>query len=186
MMKSLIILAVFVLLALAAAMACGEASDTAGTEPTTTAATTAAVPEPTPATVRVQIDNLMLDQFFGITNTGKNRNSLVTVTGPVEGGFTVVAVFNADDDENPALRKQKVEMQMVDGFEVLFKGDFDLTEVIMSARFLGRREQGMLTDIVVYSTRLTAEVASTIDWDNKANIDFTTVWEVIVQRPGFQ
>ena len=129
----------------------------------------------------------MVEQhFFGSTNTGKDRlnTSLLTPLGGKFGGkYSIVIDFNANDAETPDLRNRGIEVQMVDGFELLYRADLSVSDATISARF---PVKGFSSDGVVYTTRLTAEVADTIDWDRKAEIDFTALWEVVFQHPEFQ
>lgn len=103
-----------------------------------------------------------------------------------QGGLWVVVEFNGDELETVAEKKAALDAQMRDAYEVLYAaGCEDLAQVDLTARSMavavGGIEGGVVQSLaVVYKTRLTREVADTVDWSSKDSLDFNDIWETLL------
>ncbi len=101
-----------------------------------------------------------------------------------QGGIWLVIEFNGDDQGDVPQKKAMLDAVMRDAFETFYRaGCADLQEVHLAARMvaLGAGVIGPMTQTlaVVYKTSLKPDVASTIDWDNKENLDFNEIWRTL-------
>ena len=103
-----------------------------------------------------------------------------------QGGLWVVVEFNGDELETVAEKKAALDVQMRDAYEVLYAaGCEDLAQVDLTARSMavavGGIEGGVVLSLAaVYKTRLTREVADTVDWSSKDTLDFNEIWETLL------
>jgi hypothetical protein len=103
-----------------------------------------------------------------------------------QGGIWVVVEFNGDELETVVEKKAALDAQMQDAYEVLYSaGCEDLAQVDLTARSMavaiGGIEGGVVQSLAaVYKTRLTREVADTIDWSSTNSLDFNEIWDTLL------
>jgi hypothetical protein len=103
-----------------------------------------------------------------------------------QGGIWVVVEFNGDELDTVAEKKAALDAQMRDAYEALYAaGCEDLAQVDLTARSMavaiGGIEGGVVQSLAaVYKTRLTREVADTVDWSSKDSLDFNDIWETLL------
>ena len=108
-----------------------------------------------------------------------------------QGGIWVTIEFNSDFLDTIPKSKECIDILMRDTYEALFTAGFDLMWVDMTAigetmlhggsgRSRGR--SGMAPAQVI-KTRLTRDVAETIDWANKESLDFDEIWNTLLMSP---
>ncbi len=108
-----------------------------------------------------------------------------------QGGIWVTIEFNSDFLDTIPKSKECLDILMRDTYEALFTAGFDLMWVDMTAigetmlhggsgRSRGR--SGMAPAQVI-KTRLTRDVAETIDWANKESLDFDEIWNTLLVNP---
>ena len=101
------------------------------------------------------------------------------------GGIWLVIEFNGDEQQDIIAKKAMLDVIMRDALEAFYRaGCADLFEVHISARMiaLGAGVIGPMTQTLaaVFKTSLKKEVASTVDWDNKENLDFNEIWKTLI------
>jgi hypothetical protein len=102
-----------------------------------------------------------------------------------QGGIWLVIEFNGDERANVPQKKARLDVQMRDAFEAFYRaGCADLQEVHIAVRMvaLGAGVIGPMTQTLaaVFKTKLKPDVAETIDWDNKDNLDFNEIWDTML------
>ena len=102
-----------------------------------------------------------------------------------QGGIWLVVEFNGDERANVPQKKARLDVQMRDAFESFYRaGCADLQEVHIAVRMvaLGAGVIGPMTQTLaaVFKTKLKPDVAETIDWDNKDNLDFNEIWDTML------
>ena len=102
-----------------------------------------------------------------------------------QGGIWLVIEFNGDERPNVPQKKARLDVQMRDAFEAFYRaGCTDLQEVHISARMvaLGAGVIGPMTQTLaaVFKTRMKPDVATTVDWDNKEELDFNEIWDTML------
>ena len=102
-----------------------------------------------------------------------------------QGGIWLVIEFNGDERGNVPQKKARLDVQMRDAFEAIYRaGCTDLQEVHISARMvaLGAGVIGPMTQTLaaVFKTRMKPDVATTVDWDNKEELDFNEIWDTML------
>ncbi len=102
-----------------------------------------------------------------------------------QGGIWLVIEFNGDERANVPQKKARLDVQMRDAFEAFYRaGCTDLEEVHISARMvaLGAGVIGPMTQTLaaVFKTRMKPDVATTVDWDNKEELDFNEIWDTML------
>ncbi len=101
------------------------------------------------------------------------------------GGIWLIIEFNGDEQQDIIAKKAMLDLIMRDALEAFYRaGCADLFEVHISARMiaLGAGVIGPMTQTLaaVFKTSLKKDVASTVDWDNKENIDFNEIWKTLI------
>lgn len=102
-----------------------------------------------------------------------------------QGGLLVSIEFNGDEQNTVHQKKYALDTVMRDAFEAFYVANCaDLQEVNLAARLIviGAGENGpmMYSLAVVYKTSLKREVADTVDWADKDNLDFNEVWRTLL------
>ena len=102
-----------------------------------------------------------------------------------QGGIWLVLEINGDERANVPQKKARLDVQMRDAFEAFYRaGCADLQEVHIASRMvaLGAGVIGPMTQTLaaVFKTRLKPDVAATIDWDNKEDLDFNEIWDTML------
>ncbi len=102
-----------------------------------------------------------------------------------QGGIWLVIEFNGDERPNVPQKKARLDVQMRDAFEAFYRaGCTDLQEVHISARMvaLGAGVIGPMTQTLaaVFKTRMKPDVATTVDWDSKEELDFNEIWDTML------
>jgi hypothetical protein len=103
-----------------------------------------------------------------------------------QGGIWVVVEFNGDELDTVAEKKAALDVKMQDAYEALYvAGCEDLAQVDLTARAMavavGGIEGGVVQTLAaVYKTRLTREVADTVDWSSKDTLDFNEIWDTLL------
>jgi hypothetical protein len=108
-----------------------------------------------------------------------------------QGGIWLVVEFNGDERANVPQKKARLDVQMRDAFESFYRaGCADLQEVHIAVRMvaLGAGVIGPMTQTLasVFKTKLKPDVAETIDWDNKDNLDFNEIWDTLLLSPTWK
>jgi hypothetical protein len=108
-----------------------------------------------------------------------------------QGGIWLVIEFNGDERPNVPQKKARLDVQMRDAFEAFYRaGCTDLQEVHISARMvaLGAGVIGPMTQTLaaVFKTRMKPDVATTVDWDNKEELDFNEIWDTLLLSPTWK
>lgn len=133
------------------------------------------------------LSDLMSTTFTGVTNDGEPRFVNVQVRDNRQtSGFNVLVEFNGDELETIPEEFNAMNIWMVNAFEALFTSGQDVAEGHMSARMTVIGRQGTSPNSIVYKTRLKREDAEGIDWANKANLDFSAIWEVLILNPSWR
>ena len=102
-----------------------------------------------------------------------------------QGGIWLVIEFNGDERGNVPQKKARLDVQMRDAFEAIYRaGCADLQEVHIASRMvaLGAGVIGPMTQTLaaVFKTRLKPDEAASVDWDNKDNLDFNEIWDTML------
>ena len=132
-------------------------------------------------------------QFQG--NTKENLPRLpfgANVRDHRQGGLWVVVEFRGDELETIADRKAALDRQMIDAYEAIFgAGCEDLKWVDLSGLQRAIVKVGMMGDpaspqVPVFKTRMTAEEAEEVDWDNRHSLDFSEIWKELLLNPRWR
>ena len=102
-----------------------------------------------------------------------------------QGGIWLVIEFNGDERGNVPQKKARLDVQMRDAFEAIYRaGCADLQEVHIASRMvaLGAGVIGPMTQTLaaVFKTRLKPDEAASVDWDNKEELDFNEIWDTML------
>ena len=103
-----------------------------------------------------------------------------------QGGIWVTIEFNSDFLDTIPKSKECLDILMRDTYEALFTAGFDLTWVDMTAlgeTIVRARGRSGIAPAQVIKTRLTRDVAKTIDWANKESLDFDEIWNTLLLSP---
>ena len=109
-----------------------------------------------------------------------------------QGGIWVVVEFRGDELETVAERKAALDRQMIDAYSAIFgAGCEDLKWVDLSGLQRAIVKVGMMGDpaspqVPVFKTRMTAEEAEEVDWDNRHSLDFSEVWKELLLNPRWR
>ena len=100
-------------------------------------------------------------------------------------GIRLVIEFNGDDHGGVFEKKASVDLWMREAYNVLFNAGCDLLTLVEISGYgaaLGRHPIGpaALSWAITFKTRMTKEVAETVDWENRENVDFGEIWEVMI------
>ena len=106
------------------------------------------------------------------------------------GGIWITVEFVGDELATTALKKTALDGQMREAYTALYTaGCEDLSLVDITAHQQATADTGSLRgntclggrcDVTVFKTRLKHEVAETVDWSNRNNIDFNGIWETLI------
>ena len=103
-----------------------------------------------------------------------------------QGGIWVTIEFNSDFLDTIPESKECLDILMRDTYEALFTAGFDLTWVDMTAlgeTIVRAKGRSGIAPAQVIKTRLTRDVAETIDWANKELLDFDEIWNTLLVSP---
>ena len=103
-----------------------------------------------------------------------------------QGGIWVTIEFNSDFLDTIPESKDCLDILMRDTYEALFTAGFDLTWVDMTAlgeTIVRAKGRSGIAPAQVIKTRLTHDVAETIDWANKESLDFDEIWNTLLISP---
>ena len=103
-----------------------------------------------------------------------------------QGGIWVTIEFNSDFLDTIPKSKECLDILMRDTYEALFTAGFDLTWVDMTAigeTIVRAKGRSGIAPAQVIKTRLTRDVAETIDWANKESLDFDEIWNTLLVNP---
>jgi hypothetical protein len=103
-----------------------------------------------------------------------------------QGGIWVTIEFNSDFLDTIPESKACLDLLMRDTYEALFAAGFDLTWVditVIGETVLRVGGRSGLAPGQVVKTRLTRDVAETIDWANKESLDFDQIWNTLLLSP---
>ena len=132
-------------------------------------------------------------QFQG--NTKENLPRLpygADVRDHRQGGLWVVVEFRGDELKTIAERKAALDRQMADAYAAVFgAGCEDLKWVDLSGLQKAIAKVGMMGDpampqVPVFKTRMTADEAKEIDWDNRHSLDFSEIWKELLLNPRWR
>ena len=101
------------------------------------------------------------------------------------GGFLINIIINGDERETVPEKKALLDAVFRDALEAVYRAECsELKEATIIARMnaIGAGENGPMTITMagVFKVGLKVEQASSIDWGNKENLDFNTVWETLI------
>ena len=131
-------------------------------------------------------------QFTGITAEGEPRMPFGADAriDRRRGGIWITVEFVGDELASTALKKTALDGQMREAYTALYTaGCEDLSLVDITAHQQATADTGSLRgntclggrcDVTVFKTRLKHEVAETVDWSNRNNIDFNGIWETLI------
>lgn len=103
-----------------------------------------------------------------------------------QGGLWVVVEFNGDEYESIPRMKAELDTRMRDAYEALYAaGCGDLVLVDLAARSTAVAVGGIKGGVVqafavVFKTRMSLEVADSVDWTAKDSLDFNEIWETLL------
>ena len=103
-----------------------------------------------------------------------------------QGGIWVTIEFNSDFLDTIPKSKECLDILMRDTYEALFTAGFDLMWVDMTAlgeTIVRAKGRSGIAPAQVIKTRLTRDVAETIDWANKESLDFDEIWNTLLMSP---
>ena len=132
-------------------------------------------------------------QFQG--NTKENLPRLpygADVRDHRQGGLWVVVEFRGDELKTIGDRKAALDRQMADAYAAVFEaGCEDLKWVDLSGLQKAIAKVGMMGDpampqVPVFKTRMTADEAKEIDWDNRHSLDFSEIWKTLLLNPRWR
>ena len=132
-------------------------------------------------------------QFQG--NTKENLPRLpfgADVRDHRQGGLWVVVEFRGDELETITDRKAALDRQMADAYAAIFgAGCADLKWVDLSGLQKAIAKVGMMGDpampqVPVFKTRMTADEAKEVDWDNRHSLDFSEIWKELLLNPRWR
>lgn len=109
-----------------------------------------------------------------------------------QGGLWVVVEFRGDELETIADRKAALDRQMIEAYAAIFgAGCDDLKWVDLSGLQRAIVKVGMMGDpaspqVPVFKTRMTAEEAEEVDWDNRHSLDFSDIWKELLLNPRWR
>ena len=138
---------------------------------------------------------LIEEQFAGFTNRlCSDRETTVSEckdklqrmkhmeVRPFRGGIKVIIVFNIDEVESLAVKRRDMEDQMWDAYRVLFTSPAadTITDAIITGwarhaaptRSEAVRRHDIMSNTLIYKTRVTQDKAATIDWSTRPS-EFT-------------
>ena len=100
-----------------------------------------------------------------------------------QGGIWLVVEFNGDDVGEVADKKASLDLWMTEAYDLFFNSGCDeLTQVDLSGygEALGRPPIGptVISDAIVFKTRMKKVEADTVDWAKKDTLDFEEIWDV--------
>ena len=132
-------------------------------------------------------------QFQG--NTKENLPRLpygADVRDHRQGGLWVVVEFRGDELETVADRKAALDRQMADTYAAIFgAGCKDLKWVDLAGLQRAIAKVGMMGDpakpyVPVFKTRMTADEAKEVDWENRDSLDFNEIWKTLLLNPRWR
>ena len=93
--------------------------------------------------------------------------------------------FNGDDLGEVAEKKASVDLWMRDAYEAFYNSGCDqLTLVHQSAygRAVGQTGVGtqVIAHAIVLKTKMTREVAESVNWTNKETLNFDEIWDTMI------
>jgi len=103
-----------------------------------------------------------------------------------QGGIWVVLEFNGEELETTLLKKEAIDRQMRDAYEVLCSAGCDeLVQVDLAAlqkEFVQIEMMGSSAakSVIIFKTSLRKEVADSVDWELKESLGFNEIWRVIL------
>jgi hypothetical protein len=103
-----------------------------------------------------------------------------------QGGIWVVLEFNGEELETTLLKKEAIDRQMRDAYEVLCSAGCDeLVQVDLAAlqkEFVQIEMMGSSAakSVIIFKTSLRREVADSVDWELKESLGFNEIWRVIL------
>lgn len=109
-----------------------------------------------------------------------------------QGGLWVVIEFRGDELKTVAEKKAALDRQMADAYAAIFgAGCEDIKWVDLAGLQKAIVKVGMMGDpampqVPVFKTRMTAEEAKEVDWDNRDSIDFNEIWKTLLLNPRWR
>ncbi len=101
------------------------------------------------------------------------------------GGIRLIIEFNGDDNGEVAEKKASLDLWMRETYNALYNAGCDLLTIVEMSGYgeaLGRHPIGpaALSWAIVFKTRMTKDVAESVDWANKDNLNFDDIWETMI------
>jgi hypothetical protein len=130
--------------------------------------------------------------FPGITNKERRRLQFdPEARDHRQGGLWLVIEFNGDELETVVMKKAALDDQMRDAYDALFNSGCDeLVQVDLTGiqEAVTTREVGnsVVTPVVVFKTRLALDVAESVDWANKQDLNFNEIWNQLLINPRWR
>ena len=100
------------------------------------------------------------------------------------GGILVHIEINGDEYDSTTQKKAELDKLMRDTYEIIYGTGYEVTEVAITAVMNGLVRPivgGAVTArLQAFRSRLRADVAEKVDWDNKESLDFNEIWETVL------
>ena len=178
----------------------GSTETKASVQPTAVSESAAAMIETAPCTPGASLEEQKATlaatanaQFQGNTREDLPRLPYgADVRDHRQGGIWVVVEFRGDELETITDRKTALDRQMIDAYAAIFgAGCADLKWVDLSGLQRAIVKVGMMGDpaspqVPVFKTRMTAEEAKEVDWDNRHSLDFSEIWKELLLNPRWR
>lgn len=149
-------------------------------------------PTPTPSVNEKQEIEKIVDQIL----EGKNNRDIdykkdLEIKGSSDQGYVIDIVFSGDDSIfGSGSIKGVMESRMSNIYIALYKSEYNISEVAISAMFNLVDKYGNETESDVYTTVLGREEAEKVNWDSEdymlRNRILPDVWEVLLIHPEFK
>ena len=100
-------------------------------------------------------------------------------------GIRLLIEINGDDHGGVFEKKASIDLWMRESYNVLFTSGCDLLSVVEISGYgaaLGRHPIGpaALSWAITFKTKITKEVAETVDWEGRGELDFGDIWETMI------
>ena len=128
---------------------------------------------------------LVQEWFVGDSNSERPRLKLIPdVRDNRRGGILVHIEINGDEYDTTTLKKAELDKLMRDTYELIYTTGYEVTEVAITAIMLGVRhmtaKSASIEPVQAFRSRLRGDVAATVDWANKENLDFNEIWDTML------
>lgn len=131
------------------------------------------------------LSTLVQEWLAGENNIELPRLNLIPdVRDNRRGGILVHIEINGDEYDSTTQKKAELDKLMRDTYEIIYGTGYEVTEVAITAVMNGLVRPivgGAVTArLQAFRSRLRADVAEKVDWDNKESLDFNEIWETVL------